>query len=478
MASHREALAVEILKDHFGGVVSQVGQALISHGRLTLPLIARFSLLKLKDVRESVFILMQQNLVQSEEDVDGRTARVSVIYEISVEAVLYRLFFPKFIVTAQEALGDVGRLIAEALLKHGKATEHTILGEIKATHPDTTQEQFENSFNMFHAHDYAKDFQIKKLQKEEAEEKEEKKRGSKRQKLEGSTYKITYTSSRMISGDDYWTLNYDKFFAQYRQEFAVEFASEKINQNAGILLKKIFLMSTVPLEQGAEPSQGATFYALESSLSASTPNSPEAKIAAHLRDYLETLTRDGFLRKTDEMQGGVYVPNISQTVDMLKQRIIESNINEKYGHVSKRIYRLLVTRKFVDQKQVAQIAMVHVEQAREKLYRMHADGYTCLQEVPKGSERVVAKTMFFWSVNEKHVLTKVLDDTLKTMLNILKRYSHECSLCETLIEKAAIETVELTTLEQQQLFTLSRILGRLDASQHQLLQALLIYLCF
>lgn len=122
--------------------------------------------------------------------------------------------------------------------------------------------------------------------------------------------------------------------------------------------------------------------------------------------------------------------------------------------------------------------MVHVEQAREKLYRMHADGYTCLQEVPKGSERVVAKTMFFWSVNEKHVLTKVLDDTLKTMLNILKRYSHECSLCETLIEKAAIETVELTTLEQQQLFTLSRILGRLDASQHQLLQALLIYLCF
>lgn len=63
----------------------------------------------------------------------------------------------------------------------------------------------------------------------------------------------------------------------------------------------------------------------------------------------------------------------------MKQKIVESIILERYGAISKRLFRLLLDKKFLDQKHLAQIAMIPVDQAREKLYRMMGDGFANIQ---------------------------------------------------------------------------------------------------
>ena len=59
--------------------------------------------------------------------------------------------------------------------------------------------------------------------------------------------------------------------------------------------------------------------------------------------------------------------------------VIESVIMEKYGQIAKRLFKILLTKKMLDQKQLAQIAMVPIDSARETLYKLLKDGFVSLQ---------------------------------------------------------------------------------------------------
>ena len=166
-------------------------------------------------------------------------------------------------------------------------------------------------------------------------------------------------------------------------------------------------------------------------------------------------------------------------MNILRQRLVESVILERYGAVSKRIFRLLLSKKFLDQKQLAQLAMIPADQAREKLYRMMSDGITNIQEVPKSSDRLVVRTFFLWFVNYPQVLKTTQDNSLKMMANLRARYNRELSLSEKLIEKTnAINNGEgggLTKSEELQLETLQDTLSQLENAQNHLLESIILF---
>lgn len=219
-------------------------------------------------------------------------------------------------------------------------------------------------------------------------------------------------------------------------------------------------------------------------------------------DYVAEMCNDGirFLKKSEEMGGNLYVvseglrtfcsghllfvdpslhhPDIAGIVATLKQRVVESMIYDRYGLVSSRIFRLLLDQKFLDQKQVAQLAMIPSDHARERLYRMMSDGITSIQEVPKSSDRLVLRTIFLWFVNYPQVLKTVQENSLKMMANLRSRYTRELDLSEKLIEKAtAINNGEgggLTKSEETQLQTLQQTLHQLENGQNHLLETIVL----
>ena len=87
----------------------KVASTLLIRGRLPLPHLVRLSGVSPREARVVLLILIQHNIVwHSESDIDGQ------VYEINWEEPVARLRFGRYIMIAQENLGDpVSRTITE-----------------------------------------------------------------------------------------------------------------------------------------------------------------------------------------------------------------------------------------------------------------------------------------------------------------------------------------------------------------------------
>lgn len=64
---------------------------------------------------------------------------------------------------------------------------------------------------------------------------------------------------------------------------------------------------------------------------------------------------------------------------MLCQSTIESIVRERFGNKCLRVFRLLLLKKTLEQKQVADLAMVPSKEAKELLYSLLSENYITLQ---------------------------------------------------------------------------------------------------
>ncbi|KAJ3044080.1 DNA-directed RNA polymerase III subunit RPC3 [Rhizophlyctis rosea] len=120
-----------------------------------------------------------------------------------------------------------------------------------------------------------------------------------------------------------------------------------------------------------------------------------------LLEYMETLAdgSEGLLQKTGEGGGGSYCCPIRDVVSKLKQRIIENIIVERFGDTHKRIWRLLLMKEKLDEKQVTKMAMVPTKEARRCLFDLHNAGFIFIQDVPRTTDHSPAKTFFLFYVS-------------------------------------------------------------------------------
>lgn len=109
----------------------------------------------------------------------------------------------------------------------------------------------------------------------------------------------------------------------------------------------------------------------------------------------------------------------------IKLKNAESLIENKFGIIGSRIFRLLVTKKQLEQKQVAELAMIPLAEARTLLYRMFVDRITQLQEVSKALDHNPGRTYYLWNVNLSIVFDRLLDTLYKTVRNMRMRLAKE-----------------------------------------------------
>ena len=64
---------------------------------------------------------------------------------------------------------------------------------------------------------------------------------------------------------------------------------------------------------------------------------------------------------------------------------------------------MLLEKKQLEQKQLSDLAMIPVKDARQLLYKMMASKFVSYQEVPKNSTMMPNHTIYCWSVNLQQV---------------------------------------------------------------------------
>ncbi|OAJ44446.1 RNA polymerase III subunit RPC82 helix-turn-helix domain-containing protein [Batrachochytrium dendrobatidis JEL423] len=420
-------LCGEILKEHFGSlvqsqsttvelwlridflIIDKVGFVLLSKGRSNLAAIAQSSKLPIKIIRESLFILIQNHQVTFAENTEGM--RVVVYYEANIKEILLRDRFALYISTASTHLGVNAGLIISKVLEAGYLAPLKLLKSCKLTEKDISacmeklvQGRFVRTVSAIDSLTINDKYileereaiantgagaplsstELAKLRKSLAEKRsnyaQTPSSGTKRKvldfeeeenrkKLRGDLYSIVHDTN-------YYAVDFERFHILLRND--AKLASQRVNDTAGRLIKAMLDHTYSQLNSCKEPLSPS----IRREMIGTLVRGQELHVHGHSNDpameYIEALVSER-AKIVSNLNGTLYAINLRDSVRVMQIDLIESIIQEKFGDVCRRIWRLLYMKQKLDEKQVGKQAMINNKVARECLYTMLKEGLVYLQ---------------------------------------------------------------------------------------------------
>ncbi|KAM6039508.1 DNA-directed RNA polymerase III subunit RPC3 isoform 2-T2 [Chlamydotis macqueenii] len=494
-----------LLREHFGEIVEKIGTCLLRTGAQPLRLL----------VGDTGLLLEQHNLATYQLQKRG-----FVEYEARCERVLRILRYPRYIYTAKTLYGDSGELLVEELLLNGKMTMSAVVRKVA----DRLTETMEAGKSVDYAEvsgtfvrladthfvqrcplvpetprspaapppaapalllDEKDMYAVPRLslvgkgkRRRSCDEEEGGERQAKRQKQEGG--------SAEPPPDDgiYWQVNISRFHQHFRDQAIVGAVASRMDQTSSEIVRTMLRMSEVTTSSGAPYTQPLSSNEIFRSLPAGY------NIGKQVLDQYLTLLADDpleFVGKSGDSGGGTYTVNLHKALASLATATLESVVEERFGSRCARIFRLLLRKKHLEQKQVEDFAMIPAKEAKEMLYKMLSENFVTLQEIPKTPDHAPSRTFYLYTVNVPCSARMLLHRCYKSVANLIERRQFETKENKRLLEKsqrveailasmqatgaeqAQLQEIEemITAPERQQLETLKRNVNKLDASENQ-----------
>uniref|UniRef100_A0A8C0UTQ6 DNA-directed RNA polymerase III subunit RPC3 n=1 Tax=Cyanistes caeruleus TaxID=156563 RepID=A0A8C0UTQ6_CYACU len=469
-----------LLQEHFGEIVEKVGNSLLRTGPRPLRLLVGDTGLLPDQVKKALCVLIQHNLVRYEVQPRG-----SVEYEARSKRILRILRYPRYIYTAKTLYGDPGELLVEELLLHG----HLPMSCAVARVADRLTETMEDGKTM----DYTEvSSTFVRLADTHFIQRcpivPESPRSAKA--LPHSAPALAIDEKDMYTVPRLSLVGKGKRRHSCDKEEEGEHKTKRQKQDGGSsetsseVVRTMLRMSEVTTASGASHTQPLSSNEIFRSLPSGYNIGKQV-----LDQYLALLADDPleFVGKSGDSGGGTYTVNLHKALVSLATATLESIVEERFGSRCARIFRLLLRKKHLEQKQVEDFAMIPAKEAKDMLYRMLSENLVSLQEIPKTPDHAPSRTFYLYTVNVMAAARMLLHRCYKSVANLMERRQHEMRENKRLLEKsqrveailasmqatgaeaAQLHEVEemITGPERQQLETLKHNVNKIDASENQ-----------
>ncbi|XP_062847804.1 DNA-directed RNA polymerase III subunit RPC3 [Trichomycterus rosablanca] len=519
MTAQEVRLCSLLLREHFGEVVEKVGVHLLRSGALNLRVLAHETSLSLDLVKKSLCVLLQHGMCAYGPGRRGPGGPTE--YRTKCERILYMLRYPRYIYTAKSLYGDTGELVIEELLQRGQMTMssvvRTVADRLTQNMEDGQSMDYSEVTNAFSSlvethfvqrcppvdssgETTSSDSSSTTTQTSQPESNSDcykipqvhltgrgkRRRSSEDGETDNRSAKKAKLEKSEVFGDEgiCWQVNFERFHLHFRHQAIIGAVASKLDQTSSEIVRTMLRMSEVTTPANAAQTQALSaneiFRALPSSYNIGRPI---------LDQYLTLLVDDPmeFVAKTGDSGGGMYVVNLHRALANLARATLESVVQERFGSRSARIFRLLLRKRHLEQKQVEDFAMIPAKEAKDMLYTLLSENLVQLQEIPKTPDHAPSRTFYLYTVNQLPTARLLLQNCYKAVGNLIERRLFEtkenkrhleksqrieailASLQATGAEQAQLAEVEemITAPERQQLEALRHHINKLDSSENQ-----------
>lgn len=497
-----------LLKENFGEIVQKVGKCLMGYmcGR-PLMQIVQLTALPREKVQQALRVLIWHHFCHFEENQRG-----FVEYRIEINQILFMLHYPRYIYCAKLLYGDAGELLVEELLKNGRISMSGCIQNVVERLQEAINQDYTTREIMPIKEKFVTLVQTRFVQRcpfpstldstrpipvLSVTEKEmyivpeiklyllEKIRGT-----ESTSEKAN--SEEFPDKDIYWRINIDRFHQYFRDDAVISAVSNVFDKKASLIIRTMLRMAETRSDPWAANTNAVARFEILDVISKETTLEDK-----ELNPYLSVLTDEeqSFVSKVEDRAGGMYVVNTKQAV----QRIVEANIScvvrDRFGDHAHRIFRLLLQKKYLEQREIEKFALVAPKDAKELTYSMMIENFIIPHEIPKSSDLVASRTFHLFHVDINQVCYMLLQWCYKAISNALyhsdginkenKRLLEKKQRVDAIVatlqqsgaEAAQVEEVEqmITPVEQLTLKDVKRRLEKLEACQIQLAETVVLY---
>lgn len=494
-----------ILKEHFGAVVQSVGECLLKVSSRSLAEIARATNLPLSKIKKSLMVLIHQNLVEFNAHPRGFAK-----YSINADRVLCMLRYPRYIYCAKSLYGDAGEFIIEEVLLNGRLCMSAVLQKVlERMQGSSTAEEVKQKFvdlvktNFLCRVPYpdpnVEDTKIPTLilREDMYEVPQVKlyllKQNNGETSLEPPAKKIkteNLDGEKQPDEKQYWRVNVDRFHQHLRDQSVVQAVSKRMGNRAGEVVRTMLRLSETRSHPKDAFSGPVSRSEIHQSLKKEINISPQ-----ELDSYLGLISDDALLlvRRTDE-RGGMFSVNLERAVRLLAEAVLTSIVQDRFGAKSCRIFRLLLEKKYIEQKQIEELAMIPARDAKEWTYKMFQEKFIMAQELPRTPDYAPSRMIYLFHVDIPQLSRQVLEWCYQALTNLVLRRDHITQEHRRLVDKkqrvdlivlsmqqnsAAPEQIEevkemITPPERKQLAYVKHVTSKIELSEVQLDETILI----
>jgi DNA-directed RNA polymerase III subunit RPC3 len=478
MTRHEIDLSYLLICEHFGSIVANVAKVLMTKGLCPLGLIIKESNESIDSVRKALITLIEHQFVCYETNNRG-----IIEYKIGIEEVLTILRYPKYIYVSKMLFGDEAEYIVEELLRHGMLTmTHTIQTVVNrlvgALDQSMTTNLAQNVYKVFtkfvkmHFIQRAQTFSnnssnsdqndchlnqtqqnsdlyllpninlslIQTVVKTESESEEPLKK------------KLKKDNSEQNDSNIYWKINLSRFHQYLRDQTIVDAIKTHYDDNiAGEIARIILRLSEVNTHSLASMTSPLSKYDIIREAIKAKVCSDETQVEQYLHCFQEDVNFR-FISKTEDRGDGMYSVNIMRTIDKLLENSLSSIVQNRYCSKSARIYRLLLEKKYLQQKQIEEYAMIPAKEAKQLTYNLYVDNMLRVLQCPKTSDYAPSRTYFLFSIDKTEVSCDVLQRCYKSVFNAITRRLKEVQQHKVLLERKNFIDALISRLQHQQSF--------------------------
>uniref|UniRef100_A0A914NME1 DNA-directed RNA polymerase III subunit RPC3 n=1 Tax=Meloidogyne incognita TaxID=6306 RepID=A0A914NME1_MELIC len=461
MSKHLIDVSVAVLEDHFGYYIARIGNLLLREA-LSLALLARnLAPLKisLKDIRNSLAILDQHNLLTFE------LGSRSIIYSICPNQVFYLISAPRAILLIKTLYEGVTDAIFEDILAKGRSSCSDCIRRVSKCMDDLPFEKVKSDFSkllssqilircpqvaeessevfpMFQVESYLFLLPDVVLDGYSNAENDSETIKSKTKKLDSDSnilWRVNWISIERLFRDD---LILDSLIGGSQNDLfdktTVKVAQLILKVGDAKNKNNLFIGQSSPISL-----QDVCRYVHENQLDYNREM---------LDEKLNIICRDmtGILRRVGDSGGGVYIINYEKGIETLCLEHIESAIREKINDKAVRIFRLLNSRGFLEEEQLEKEAMLSSKETKELCCSLMDYSFITTRQVARANDFAPARLTFLYIVNKSQLLSAVIDYTLLTIRNVIRRRMVEREKYEPLLDRQLKMEVIISSIENNQ----------------------------
>lgn len=157
-----------------------------------------------------------------------------------------------------------------------------------------------------------------------------------------------------------------------------------------------------------------------------------------LEELVATLAEGScdFISNMGEDNAKTWTVDLGGVEDRSRNEEIMQMVKQRFGLMSLRIIRILISRGKVDEKALQEIGLLNAKDLRRCLAQLHAHGFIDLQEVPREPQRQPARTIYLWFYDADRVKMRITENLYKSMCRLLQRLKVERLKVSSTLQKA------------------------------------------